>query len=128
LINTLQGVLTVQKPFTYALLLAAMLGLAACDKTPEDKVESAKESAAEAIESMGDAIEETGAAIEQKADEVMGSEPTTGEKIEEAASDATDAIEEAASDAADAIEDTANDAADAIGEAGAEVKDAVDGQ
>ena len=45
-----------QKPFTYALLLAAMLGLAACEKTPEDKVESAKESAAEAIESMGDAV------------------------------------------------------------------------
>jgi hypothetical protein len=55
---------------------------------------------------MGDAVEETGEAIEQKADEVMGTEPTTGEKIE----------------------DAANDAADAINDAGDEVKDAVDGQ
>ena len=66
----------------------------------------ARKPAAEAIESMGDAGEETGEAIEQKADEVMGTEPTTGEKIE----------------------DAANDAADVISDAGDEVKDTVDGQ
>ncbi|MDP3979722.1 MAG: hypothetical protein Q8P85_17345 [Pseudomonas sp.] len=59
-----------QKPFTYTLLLAAVLALAACEKTPEDKMESAKESVSEAAESMGDAAEDTGDAIEQKADEV----------------------------------------------------------
>lgn len=59
-----------QKPFTYTLLLAAVLALAACEKTPEDKMESAKESVSEAAESVGDAAEDTGDAIEQKADEV----------------------------------------------------------
>jgi hypothetical protein len=100
----LQGVLTVQKPFTYALLLAAMLGLAACEKTPEDKVESAKESAAEAIESLGDAAEKSGEAIEQKAQEVLGTEPTTGEKIEAAADDAADAVKDVGDEIKDAVE------------------------
>jgi hypothetical protein len=99
-----QGVQIVQKPFTYALLLAAMLGLAACEKTPEDKLESAKESATEAIESMGDAIDETGEAIEDKAEAAMGDEPTAGEKIEEAADDAAEAIEEAGDKAKDAVD------------------------
>jgi hypothetical protein len=61
----------VQKPFTYALLLAAALALAACEKTPEDKMESAKESVSEAAESMGDAAKDTGDAIKQKTEEVM---------------------------------------------------------
>jgi hypothetical protein len=100
----IQGVSTVQKPFTYALLLAAMLGLAACEKTPEDKVESAKESASEAIESMGDAVEKTGEAIEQKVDEATGNEPTTGEKIEDAADDAADVIKDAGDEIKDAVE------------------------
>ena len=55
--------MTVNKPLTYALLLAATLGLAACEKTPEDKMESAKESASEAMENLGDAAKETGEAI-----------------------------------------------------------------
>jgi len=66
-----QGVLTVQKPFTYTLLLAAVLALAACEKTPEDKMESAKESVSEAAESVGDAAEDTGEAVKQKTEEVM---------------------------------------------------------
>jgi uncharacterized protein YbjQ (UPF0145 family) len=104
LITTFQGVLTVQKPFTYALLLAAMLGLAACDKTPEDNMESAKESASEAMESMGDAADKTGDAIEKKADEVMGTEPTYGEEVEEAANDAVDAMEDAGEEMKDAVD------------------------
>jgi hypothetical protein len=88
---------TVQKPFTYALLLAATLALAACEKTPEDKMESAKESAADAIESMGEAMED-------KTNQVLGNEPTTGDKIEDAAEDAADAIEEAGKDAKDAVD------------------------
>ena len=51
-----------QKTLTYALLIALTLGLAACEKTPEDKMESAKESASEAMESLGEAAEETGEA------------------------------------------------------------------
>lgn len=92
------------KPFTYALLLAAMLGLAACEKTPEDKMESAKESASEAVQSLGDAAKDTGAAIEQKADQVMGNEPTTGEKIQDAADDAADTIQDAGDEAKDAVD------------------------
>ena len=87
------------KPFTYALLLAAMLGLAACEQSAEDKVESAKENASEAMESLGEAAKDTGAAIEQKTDEVLGKEPTTGEKVEDAAGKAADAIEEAGDEA-----------------------------
>ena len=98
------GVMTVNKPLTYALLLATALGLAACEKTPEDKMESAKESVSEAMDNLGDAAKETGDAIEQKTDEVMGTEPTTGEKIEDAASDAADAIENAGEKAKDKID------------------------
>ncbi|HUE94398.1 hypothetical protein [Pseudomonas sp.] len=61
-----------QKPFTYALLLAATLALAACEKTPEEKMESAKESAADAVESMGEATED-------KTNQILGNEPTTGD-------------------------------------------------
>ncbi len=86
------------KPLTYALLLATALGLAACEKTPEDKMESAKESVSEAMENLGDAAKDTGDAIEQKTNEALGNEPTTGEKIEDAASDAADAIEDAGDD------------------------------
>ena len=39
-----------------------------------------------------------------KTDEVLGKEPTTGEKIEDAASKAADAIEEAGDEAKDAID------------------------
>lgn len=60
-----------QKPLTYTLLLAAVLALAACEKTPEDKMESAKESVSEAAESMGDAAKDTGGAIKQKTEEVI---------------------------------------------------------
>jgi hypothetical protein len=88
---------TVQKPFTYALLLAATLALAACEKTPEEKMESAKESAADAVESMGEAMED-------KANQVLGNEPTTGEKIENAAEDTAEAIEEAGEDAKNAVD------------------------
>ncbi|MEK8080300.1 hypothetical protein [Pseudomonas sp. XK-1] len=86
-----------QKPFTYALLLAATLALAACEKTPEDKMESAKESAVDAVESMGEAMED-------KTNQVLGNEPTTGEKIEDAAEDAANAIDEAGEDAKDAVD------------------------
>ncbi|MDA7085699.1 hypothetical protein PH586_04745 [Pseudomonas sp. SA3-5] len=60
-----------QKTITYSLLLAAVLAMTACEKTPEDKMESAKESMSEAAESMGDAAKDTGDAIKQKTEEVM---------------------------------------------------------
>lgn len=57
------------KKLTYALLLAMTFGLAACEKTPEDKMEAAKENVSEAVDSLGDAAKDTGDAIEQKVDE-----------------------------------------------------------
>ena len=93
-----------QKPFTYALLLAASLALAACEKTPEDKMQAAKESASQAAASMSDAAKHTAEAIEQKTDEMMGSEPTTGEKAEEAAQDTADAMKEAGEEVKEAID------------------------
>jgi uncharacterized lipoprotein NlpE involved in copper resistance len=46
-----------QKSLAYALMLAATLGLAACDKPSEDKAEEAREAQSEAQESMNDAAE-----------------------------------------------------------------------
>jgi len=57
------------KPLTYALLLAATLGLAACDKASENKAEDAQESAQDAQESMQDSIEESTDAAEARARE-----------------------------------------------------------
>jgi hypothetical protein len=104
LVPEFNGEIIVQKPLTYALLLALTVGLAACEKTPEDKMESAKESVSEAMESLGDAAEDTGDAIEQKTNEVTGNEPTTGEKIEAAAEDAGEAIQDAGDEAKDAVD------------------------
>ena len=64
-----------RKPFTYAALLAAMLTLAACEETPEDKMESAKENASEAMKSLGEAANDTGEALKQKTDEILSKEP-----------------------------------------------------
>lgn len=58
-----------KKAYFYIALLSATLGLAACDNTPEDKMQSARESAADAGDSLGDAARKTGDAIEQKVDE-----------------------------------------------------------
>ncbi|WAJ35579.1 hypothetical protein OU800_13105 [Pseudomonas sp. GOM7] len=93
-----------KKHLTYVLLLATALGLAACEKSPEDKMESAKESVSEAMDNLGDAAKESGEAIEQKTNEALGNEPTTGEKIQNAADDAADAVEDAGDEAKDAVD------------------------
>jgi hypothetical protein len=59
------------KPLTYALLLAATLGLAACDKASENKAEDAQESAQDAQESMQDSVEESNDAAQERAEENM---------------------------------------------------------
>lgn len=66
-----------QKPLTYALLLATALGLAACGEKSDKKVESAT-STAPATQSVGEAAKQAteaaksaGAAVEQKAAEVL---------------------------------------------------------
>ncbi|MGH8355635.1 MAG: hypothetical protein ACRERY_19225 [Pseudomonas sp.] len=65
-----------QKPLTYALLLAVTLGLAACDKTPEEKTESAPAAAPEAVQPQGDAAQEPSAPA---ADPTLNPPPTSDE-------------------------------------------------
>jgi hypothetical protein len=45
-----------------------------------------------------------GEAMEDKANQVLGNEPPTGEKIENAAEDTAEAIEEAGEDAKNAVD------------------------
>jgi predicted small lipoprotein YifL len=67
-----------QKTLTYAMLLAATLGLAACGEKSDHKVEPANTAAPQASQSTGDA-----AAVEQKAAEAT--ENTTAAPQEAAA-------------------------------------------
>lgn len=101
-----------QKPLTYALLLAATLGLAACgDKSEDKKVEQAAGSAAQPAQSIGDAAKQAGAAVEQKAAEVT-------EKTAEAVKDAGAAVEEKAAE----VQQDAAKAAEEAGKAAQEQK------
>lgn len=52
-----------------AILMASLGFLTACDKEPEDKMESAAESMEEAAENTGDAMEDAGEAMEDKMNE-----------------------------------------------------------
>ena len=53
-----------QKPLLYSLLLAATMGLAACNDSSEDKMEKAQDHAENAQEHMQEAAEEQQAAAE----------------------------------------------------------------
>lgn len=57
-----------QKTLVYTLMLAATLGLAACDKASENKAEDARESAQDARESMNDAVKESNEAVQESAE------------------------------------------------------------
>jgi len=57
-----------QKTIAYAFMLAATLGLAACDKPSEDAAEDAREAQSEAQESMNDAAEQSNEAIDKEAE------------------------------------------------------------
>ncbi|MBB2496275.1 hypothetical protein [Aquipseudomonas ullengensis] len=72
-----------QKSLAYALMLAATLGLAACDKPSEDKAEEAREAQSEAQDSMNEAAEHSneatqkaGEAAEERAKENAEEVPT----------------------------------------------------
>jgi uncharacterized lipoprotein NlpE involved in copper resistance len=72
-----------QKSLAYALMLAATLGLAACDKPSEDKAEEAREAQSEAQESLNDAAEHSndaaraaGEAAQERAEENNEAAPT----------------------------------------------------
>lgn len=73
-----------QKTLTYAMLLAATLGLAACGEKSDHKVEPANTAAPQATQSTGDAAKsDATAAVEQKAAEAT--ENTTAAPQEAAA-------------------------------------------
>lgn len=85
-----------QKTLTYAMLLAATLGLAACGEKSDHKVEPANTAAPQASQSTGDAAKSDAAAVEQKAAEAT--ENTTAPQEAAAATEqkATEATEGAA--------------------------------
>src|SRR5690554_5531031 len=61
-----------QKPFLTAVLLAATLGLAACDSEPQDKTDSAKESLSDAAQSVKEAAKENKGSHEQQDEQMKG--------------------------------------------------------
>ncbi|MNF94660.1 hypothetical protein SAMN05216201_103257 [Pseudomonas linyingensis] len=71
-----------QKPLTYALLLAATLGLAACGDKPEEKAPPAP--AAPATQPMSDTTKPAGEAMEEKAaEQPQDAGKAAGETMEE---------------------------------------------
>ena len=58
-----------QKTLAYAVMLAATLGLAACDKPSENAAQDAREAQSEARESMNEAAEERNEAAQERAEE-----------------------------------------------------------
>lgn len=69
-----------RKPLTYALLLAVTLGLAACEKKPEEKMESAPAAAPETTQPQGDAAQEPTAPT---ADPTLNPPPTSDEPAQQ---------------------------------------------
>lgn len=54
------------KAWFYIALLGGTLGLSACEKSPEQKMEDARESAVDAVDSMGDAARSSGEAARDR--------------------------------------------------------------
>lgn len=71
-----------QKPVAYALLLAVTLGLAACEKKPEEKMESAPAAAPETTQPQGDAAQPTAPAA-PTADPTLNPPPTSDEPAQQ---------------------------------------------
>ncbi|WP_373184671.1 hypothetical protein [Halopseudomonas sp.] len=90
-----------------AVLLASMGLLAACEKEPENNMDSVAETIEEAAEDSGEAIEE-------KAREITGNERTTGEKMADGMESAGESIGEAYDDSADYVKEKASQAGDAM--------------
>jgi FKBP-type peptidyl-prolyl cis-trans isomerase len=84
---SLRGNNPMRKPFAFALMLAAAMGLAACDKASEDKAQDAQEHREQAQEKMSDAQDKMNDAAKENA---------------EAAKDQAEAEQKAAQEAAPA--------------------------
>ena len=74
-----------RKPFAFALMLAAAMGLAACDKASEDKAQDAQEHREEAQEKMGDAQDKMNEAAKENAEAAKDQAEAQQKAAEEAA-------------------------------------------
>ena len=105
-----------QKPLTYALLLATTLGLTACGEKSDKKVEPAASTAAPATQSIESAAKQAGEAVEQKAAEVTEQAADTakeaGAAVEQKAAEATEQAAGAVEEKAAEVKEEAAKAAD----------------
>lgn len=74
-----------RKPFAFALMLAAAMGLAACDKASEDKAQDAQEHAEQAQEKMGEAQDKMNDAAKENAEAAKDQAEAEQKAAEEAA-------------------------------------------
>lgn len=72
-----------RKPFAVAVMLAAALGLAACDKASEDKAQDAQEHAEQAQEKMNDAQDKMNDAAKENAEAAKDSAEAEQKRAEE---------------------------------------------
>ena len=93
-----------------AILMASLGLLAACQDSPEDKMDSARESMSDAADNIGDAMEDTGDAIEQRTDETFNNEPTATERMQDNLDAAGDRVGEAYDDSTDYLEEKGDQA------------------
>src|SRR5690606_14318674 len=109
-----------------AVLMASLGLLAACQDSPEDKMESARESMSDAAENIGDAMKDTGNAIEQRTDEAFGNEPTTTERRHDNLDAAGDRISEAYEDSTDYLAEKGDQARESAAEARDQIQERLD--
>jgi hypothetical protein len=74
-----------RKPFAFALMLAATMGLAACDKASEDKAQDAQQHAEQAQEKMGEAQDKMNEAAKENAEAAKDQAEAQQKAAEEAA-------------------------------------------
>ncbi len=70
-----------QKPFLTAVVLAATLGLAACDSEPQNKTDAAKESVSNAAQAVKEAAQDTKEAIEHKSEQLTEASQEATEEV-----------------------------------------------
>ncbi|MCY1431439.1 hypothetical protein D3C76_521370 [compost metagenome] len=77
-----------RKTLAYTLMLAATLGLAACDKASEDKAQDAQKHAEQAQEKMGEAQDKMNDAAKENAEAAKAEAEAQQKRAEEAATPA----------------------------------------
>jgi gas vesicle protein len=80
-----------RKPFAFAVMLAAALGLAACDKASEDKAQDAAQHTENAQQKMDEAQDKVNEAAKENAEAAKDSAEAQQKAAEEAAKEAAPA-------------------------------------